>query len=102
MPWYSADFVFAVNDAEEEALTASPWLHRRRGPLRKPSEDGRIKTRVKRSIGDRLRLNAARIAEAEQALAVAAPDANLLRLERSLRGYRAYEVVLQNRRRRAS
>jgi hypothetical protein len=106
MPWIRADDVFAAADAEEEALQPSPWLHRRRGPLR-AKDEGQIrfkKPRVKLSLDDRLRLNQARIREAEQAL-VAAPNANLLQLQRSLRGYRAYAVVLQtasSRRERAS
>jgi hypothetical protein len=100
----SADDVFAAADAEADALNPAPWLHRRLGPLR-AKDEGQIrfkKPRAQLSLDDRLRLNEARIRGAEQQLASAAPDANVVQLQRSLRGFRAYEVVLQNRQRRAS
>jgi hypothetical protein len=99
LPWVPADLVFAAQDAEEEALRAAPWLHRRQGPLRKPDELLKTKRHTKLSREERLQLNAARIRETEQAITDAGPDAEVHRLRQRLAAYKGQRAVLLNGRR---
>ena len=100
MAWLRADDVFAAADREADALNPAPWLERRQGPLRKPDEGQiRIKKRHRVSPDERLRHLAAKIREAENALAHAEPDADLWRLRCRVAGLRAYAVAIRNGRR---
>ncbi len=95
MPWIRADDVFAAADAEEEALQPSPWLQRRRGPMRKPDEHLMTKRNASLSPEERLSLNAVKIRETEQALAGAGPD-EVFGLKKSLAMFRAKRSILLN------
>jgi hypothetical protein len=96
MPWLSADDVFEAQDREDEASQPSPWLHRRRGPLRKPDEG---KYEIRAGLDERVQLVATKIREAEEALAAAGPDADLSQRRKRLAQFRTKCAILLHGRR---
>jgi hypothetical protein len=95
--WLRADDVFAAVDAEAYALNPAPWLERRNGAMRKPDEGVKPGCGVA-DLEDRLRLNAAKICDTEQALADSGP-AERRRLTQRLAALRTFRTrLLQSQR----